>query len=437
MNIHRSPEHPSTFSSTVVKKLSPVLVPMLVHLITVIFSTGIYPDTFKLAVVTPVFKGGSRTQEDNYRPISVLPVMNRIVERVIHKRLFDYFDNHLKLIYKHQFGFRPKSGTENAAIELTDYILRSMDDGKIVTGVFCDLRKAFDLVDHQLLLEVLEKYGIRGQAHNIIASFLSNRKQVVKIGESLSSESGITTGVIQGSGLGPLLFTIFINAIGSLTLDGMLYLFADDALLVNTHDSIDSICNNVKPDVLKLLEFFNQRKLVLNNNKTNFMIFKNPRNKAPLPDELNISDDLKIQRVSTAKHLGVILNESMNFQDHIKLVERKLAPANGVLWKLRNVLPLRQKKLVYDTLLQTHLSYMVGVWGLSSWSSLSNIQVLQNRALRNVYNLKSRENRVRMYSHLVDQSLANPRNLSVEHRYICLQLDSRVYVHKHPLPDQN
>lgn len=172
-------------STKVVQKLTQKLSPAMVHLIEIIFNSGHYPAAFKIAMVTPIHKGGSKSKADNYRPISVLPVLNKIVERVIYKRIVEFVEPiaSKSLLYNFQFGFRQKSGTENAATELVNEISQALDNKKIVSAVFMDLRKAFDLVDHEALLNVLEKYGIRGKPLEVIKSYLENRRQVVKIGQ--------------------------------------------------------------------------------------------------------------------------------------------------------------------------------------------------------------------------------------------------------------
>lgn len=190
--------------------------------------------------------------------LSVLPILNKIIERVLHKRLFGFIDNHLRLLYSHQFGFRPKSSTEIAAVELTNTIMRAIDSNKIVTCVFMDLRKAFDIVNHSVLLEVMEKYGIRGKALQVFESYLKGREQEVKISETRSSRSKVTSGVVQGSCLGPLLFLIFINAVGSLKGAGKVLLFADDAVSVNVHEDVDHMEDTIRTDMLPILAFLNR-----------------------------------------------------------------------------------------------------------------------------------------------------------------------------------
>lgn len=389
----------------VLKTLSHKLVPLLVHLIAVIFATGIYPRTFKQAVVTPIFKSGSRKNVDNYRPISVLPLLNKIVEKALHRRLLVYVSDHLNLIYDHQFGFRPKSGTENATIEMTNLITKAIDQNKIVTGIFMDLKKAFDIVNHDLLLEVLHKYGVRGNTLKLFTNYLEERFQVVKIGSSRSSKAPIKAGVVQGSCLGPLLYLIFINAIGSLKLMGKLFLFADDAVLINLHESRESMVESIKIDMTTVLEFFKQRHMILNSLKTNYMVFTSSYSQLEFDHEIKISDQVTIQRVKMTKYLGLFIDENLRWQEHIGNLEKKLAPANGVLWKLRSVLPTHVKKLIYETLFHTHLNYMASIWGLASCNALQNIQTLQNRALRNAYDLPNQTNRVNMYTHLVQNHL--------------------------------
>lgn len=145
--------------------------------------------------------------------------------------------------------------------------------------------------------------------------------------------------------------------------------------------------------------------MILNALKTNYMVFSSSFDKIDFPHEIELSNNLVIRRVATFKYLGLIIDEHCRWFEQLHGLERKLAPANGILWKLRNVLPRNSKKLVYETLFQSHLNYMSAVWGLASFKSIANVQILQNRALRNVYDLPYRTHRIDMYAHKVENHL--------------------------------
>ena len=390
----------------VLKCLGSTVAPLIVTLVNVIFSSGVYPTIFKTALVTPIFKGGSQFCLENYRPVSVLPILNKVVEKIFANRLNDFASKN-KILFCRQFGFRKGASTEAAAAELTNSITHALDAKLSVTGVFMDLRKAFDLVDHEILLEVLRKYGVRGCAIQPIISYLSERRQIVKVGASYSEETSISNGVIQGSCLGPLLFLLFINAVGSLPITGEIYLFADDAILLNRHNQNDpDLAREILiKDMTLIANFFAQRRLILNVSKTNFMLFTTPTRPLKIGNKIEISSELIIERVLSAKYLGLVVNETLSWVQHIEAVRKKIAPAAGVLWKLRNVLPLHSRKLVYDALVQSHLSYMITIWGFAPFTALSETQVLQNRSLRNVHHLHPRTSRSTMYMSLVDGRL--------------------------------
>jgi hypothetical protein len=386
-----------------IKCLSQEVTPLISHLVSCIFETGHYPVGLKIAVVTPIFKSGNKSNADNYRPISVLPIINKIVERVIHRRLLSFCCDHLKLLYSHQFGFRERSNTANAALELCSMIQKGVDEKKIVSVVFMDLKKAFDIVDHEILLEILEKYGIRGIALDLFRSYLSDRLQIVKVGNSRSTQKAISSGVVQGSCLGPLLYLLFINAIGSLKTHGKLFLFADDSALVTFHSQEDEIQTKIKEDMGKVYDFFASRKILLNSEKTNFMLFT--KRKVSLPASIQLSPDVTIFRVPSVKYLGLVINETLRWNDHIQNATGKVASATGALWKLKYILPFDAKKLIYNSLIETSFNYMSIIWGMSPTAALSSIQIIQNRALRNVYNLDRLSNRVDMYTHKVENHL--------------------------------
>jgi hypothetical protein len=397
-----------------VKAIAQELAKCLVHLVNRIIETAVYPEIFKLAIITPINKTGDKTNVKDYRPISVLTTFNKIVEKILHNRLVSFTDDYLKRIYKCQFGYRKKSSTETAALEMISDIQKEVDNKSKVSLVFMDLQKAFDIVDVNELLLTLKNCGIRGNALKLFRSYLSNRRQVVRVNGVLSSEIVFTQGVVQGSVLGSWLFLLFFNSIAELQLNGKIFLFADDCVLLNVHEMKENIEVKVCKDMKKIIEYLSSKKLMMNEKKTNFMIIHSAAMKVEDSREIKIEanegvdgscESFIIKRVETAKYLGLIIDECLKWEQHIQHIEMKLCNAAGILWKLKNTLPLDIKKKIYKSLFETHLNYMIMIWGSASYAAIKSLQTIQNRALRNVYNLDRHTNRCEMYSKLVESNL--------------------------------
>lgn len=393
-----------------IKALCNLISPIIVHLANRIFATGIFPVKFQVAAVVPISKTNDRTNIADYRPISTLSVLSKIIEKLLYTRLSQFINDKLKIISNHQYGFRKKCNTEIAALELVDYISNAIDNRKKVSLVFMDMKKAFDTVNVPKLLDVLNSYGIRGVPLELIESYLTNRVQVVKVGCKLSSPISFTMGVVQGSILGPFLFSLFINKITKLPTNGTMFLFADDCCIVNTHDLNEPVETKMKMDISTVINFLNYRSLIFNPNKTNFMICHSSYVKVEDITEIVMeshsdADNFTIKRVYNTKYLGLILDANLKWNEHISHIENKAANVCGVLWKMRNIIPPHAKKLIYQALLEPHLTYLVTLWGNSTDSIIKPLQVLQNRALRNVYGLDRLTSRVVMYTNLVNNFL--------------------------------
>lgn len=203
---------------------------ILSDIFNLIVATGHYPDCLKIAKISPVFKAGDTAIPCNYRPIATLSVFTKVLEKLLVSRMVSFFENN-NILYNLQYGFRRGCNTSTAIVELVDFVISNIEAKRLVGGLFLDIQKAFDTLDHHILLDKLERYGIRGIAKRIIESYLSNRKQYVAIGNSKSELKTTDIGVPQGSNIGPLLFLIYVNDLGSIPLIGVPRLFADDTAI--------------------------------------------------------------------------------------------------------------------------------------------------------------------------------------------------------------
>ena len=235
----------------------------LADLFNLSFMTGVFPSVLKTAKVVPVFKKDSKLNYSNYRPISLLSNIEKILEKLMYKRLCAFLDYN-NIIYDLQFGFRQQYSTSHALINITENIRKALDDGNIGCGVFVDLQKAFDTVDHQILLAKLNYYGIRGVSNDWFKSYLSNRNQYVSINGYESGLAAINCGVPQGSVLGPLLFLLYINDLNQAIKFCKVHHFADDTNLLCLSNSIKKLSKLVHADLKHLLNWLNANKISLN-----------------------------------------------------------------------------------------------------------------------------------------------------------------------------
>ena len=231
----------------------------------------------KIVKVIPIHKGGSTQEVNNYRPISLLSIFDKIIEQIMHKYLYAFLEYH-NFLFQNQFGFRRNNSTVYALAQITETIKESIDKGKYGCGIFIDLRKAFDAVNHGILLKKLEHYGIRDNMLDWFQSYLSDRKQYVDINGKSSDLVDITCGVPQGSVLGPLLFLIYINDLPNISKILNFYLFADDTNIYYESSSLDNLERTVNSELNKLFLWLNVNRLSLNIDKTNVIVF-HPYNK--------------------------------------------------------------------------------------------------------------------------------------------------------------
>ena len=307
-----------------IKKLIPYIVVPLKHIFNLSLLNGVFHDSMKIARVIPLFKSGNT--------ISLLPPFSKILKKNYHSRLMAFIDSN-QVLYKSQYGFRKQMSTSLAIIELLEEITNSLD--KHEAGVFIDLNKAFDTVDHSILIEKLYHYGIRGTANKWICSYLMNRFQYVTINGTNSDDMNVLCGVPQGSILGPILFILYINDMCNVSTLLKPILFADDTNLFYSGKDIDELCSAVSIELDKLSIWFQVNKLSLNTSNTNVMVFTN----RSCDDTYSVCmNGLNLSRVFVTTFLGVHMDSKLDWNYHIDIVRNKVAKNVSVMNRVKHVL---------------------------------------------------------------------------------------------------
>ena len=267
-----------------------------------------------------------------------------------------------------------------ALIILIDKITSALDNGDFTIAVLIDFRKAFDTVDHEILLNKLYHYGIRGVAHDWMKSYLTNRPQQVSYNGETSAYKNMKCGVPQGSILGPLLFIIYINDLSSVSNILTSVLFADDTTLLDSDSNLTELVNRFNKELVNIVNWLNANRLSLNIDKTNFMIFR-PKNKNDPSPNIIINGSL-IEQVDKAKFLGVIIDNKLTWSDHTKNVTKKISKGIGVIIKARKYFNKETLLNLYNTMVLPFLSYCIHVWGRSADIHLDKMYKLQKKIVR-------------------------------------------------------
>ena len=352
----------------------------LMKIINMSFETGIYPNNLKIAKVIPIYKNkGDSLHFKNYRPISLLSNINKFFEKLVYKRLYTFL-NKYNCIYELQFGFRAKHSTNHALINLTEMIRESLDAGKFACGIFIDLQKAFDTVDHEILLYKLGHYGIRGIANKWFRSYLTDRNQFTYINGSNSHYNNMNYGVPQGSVLGPLLFLIYINDLHKAIHFSVVHHFADDTNLLVSNYSIKRLQKQINLDLKTLSKWLRANKISLNASKTELLIFRHQNKKINF--DLNIKiNGKKITPSLYVKYLGVYIDCHLNWKNHVSEVSTKLSRACGMLAKIRHYVCHQTLITIYYGIFSSIMLYGSQIWGQAN-QTRQIIKIIQNKALR-------------------------------------------------------
>ena len=354
-----------------------VITPTLTKIINKCIEMAVFPDNLKTAEVIPVFKKGDKRQVTNYRPISLLSPFSKIYERHLHTQIINFINKH-NILHPFQYGFRKNYSTEQAINQISEQLISNMEDKLYSCAVFLDLAKAFDTIDHQILINKLHHYGIRGLAGQLIKNYLSNRTQRTKINNVFSNYNNITSGIPQGSILGPLLFILYINDMPHSS-NFIVRLFADDACLILANKDQKLLEITVNQELQKIEDWIQINKLTVNYEKSKFVIFnrKNSTKQFRIKMQGN-----QIEQLTDIKYLGIQLDDKLNWKKQINRVKTKLSSASYIIAKSKNYLDQQTLKLLYYTLAFPHINYCLTAWGGTYKTTLQPIVKLQNRIIR-------------------------------------------------------
>ncbi len=341
---------------------------------------GIVPDATKLARVIPIHKSKSSEVFNNYRPISLLSNVSKVLEKVVHKRLFSFLLKH-NILYDKQYGFRPKRSTIDAITEFTADILPSLDGKQKCLSVYLDLSKAFDTINHDILLNKLEYYGLRGRALEWFRSYLSQRRQYVSYLGVNSPIQTLTYGVPQGSVLGPLMFILYSNDVPKSLSHCRTILFADDTTVYSMGENLQQLYAQVNTDLHALNDWFRANQLSVNPTKTKYILFTKHGNTTADGLFLHIEND-HLERVQTTKFLGVFMDEHFTWEYHIDHCKKKISKGIYAINMSKHVLDKTNLKILYYSLVHPYLLYGIRLWGNAMQKHIGKLEIMQKKAIR-------------------------------------------------------
>ena len=392
----------------------------LAHIINSSLQTSEIPSELKLAKVIPIFKLKKKESDllcimSNYRPISLLPIFSKILEKVVACKLTSFLDEY-KLLYKHQYGFQKKNSTIHPIIHFLNRLATDANERKITIGVFCDLQKAFDCCSHRILLIKLSKLGIKGRELKWFENYLSNRQQFVKVNEGKSNMKYVTKGVPQGSILGPLLFLIYINDLANCT-SLFTLLFADDTSFLISGKNMNEVIELLNIELKKISYWFRTNELCLHPDKTKFMIFTKDESNIDF-DNINIildnnneneNDENLITKLSyvnsnsdipAIKFLGIFIDPKLNFKYHIDAIHSKVSRSLYAINSAKHIICEKALKTLYCSLVHSHFTYCIPIWSCASKTSLTKIELLQKKAIRIISNASYNAHTVPLFKDL-------------------------------------
>ena len=380
INIYKSSAI-QNISSKILKEALLGLIPQLTYVFNLSLTKGIFPQKWKTAIVIPLPKGGDRTDVNNTRPISLLPLPGKLLERLVHSRVWKYLEAH-KLINDRQHGFRAGHSTTATVSTIVDSLLEAANKKQHSLAVYIDFRKAFDTVNHRILLQKLDMLGIKDNCLQWFKDYLTLRKQRTFANNCMSESAVIKCGVPQGSILGPTLFLLHVNDISDAVEQCQTLMYADDTVLYYSHHDIDLLTQAVQSDLNQLSSWCQKNQLTINSKKTKVMYFSPTQRKLELQTPKITMLNETLEYVLAYKYLGIVVDNKLTFSQHINNIIKTAGQKIYILAKVRKYINTAAALMLYKSMILSHIDYGDIFLNLAPKTQLNKLQVLQNRALR-------------------------------------------------------
>lgn len=383
------------------------------------------PQVLKMSVISPIPKVDNPQLPEDYRPINNLPVLEKLMESIVIDQMNDFLEAN-KIITNAQHGFRASHSTETALITLTDNIVQSFESNKIVLTIFLDFKRAFETIDRNILIDKLKKYNFGEETIEWFKTFLSDRKQTVKINGEYSDLVVVDLGVPQGSKIANILFIIYVNDLVEHLKNCNVIMYADDTSISVSSNSLKEASDEMNKILEIVSDWLKFNRIALNISKCKYMIFNN-KSKRNTIDKAEIKiDNVSIEEVSEIKYLGIILDDKLNLNKNAENLEKKLNKKLGFLRRQGSKMDEMSRILYYKSLVQPHLDYCSFLLNMSDAKYLKSFQLIQNKFLRAI-KLKKR-----MENHELIRKQMNIVNVSVRININILKAFNRINSKKLP-----
>jgi hypothetical protein len=371
------------FDSKLLRLAADLIAPQLTYMFNLSIRYGYVPPDWKLARVTPIYKGkGDQNDPSNFRPISVIGHIPKLIEKEIHVQFLKYLMDH-SFITPDQPAYLKNHSTQTSLHKVVDDWLDNMNNGLITAACFLDIQKCFDTIDHDLLIAKLKCYGIRGNEIEWFLSYLSGRKQKVKVNNNISEALPVDIGVPQGSVLGPFLFLLFANDLSNFVMDGCVNCFADDTVIYVTGRTISEVTTKLQGIINDVRQWYLGNRLKVNPTKSEVMYIGTPQRLKHLNSNsvLKYGNDV-LSVTNNIRYLGLILDSNLTWCQHISSIIRSVAPKIALMRRLSSVVPQSLSSKIFTTYLRPCLEYGITVWGGCSEEGMNKVQKFQNLAAR-------------------------------------------------------